>query len=130
MRAVDTNVLVRLIAADDEAQLKTAHKLLEEPFLILPTVVLEAVWVLSNVYRLPRSMIVDRLTTILGYSLASVVSGEALNWTLVHFLEGADFADMLHVALAADAEASSFATFDKSLASAAGDASLVIETLT
>lgn len=129
MRAIDTNVLVRLVTADDAAQLEIARAILDEPLLLLPTVVMETIWVLGSVYRLPRSMIAERLRRIFGYDLAHVTNGGEISWALDRFEAGADFADMLHLALAAHAGAKSFATFDRNLDKAAGGQGLVVEIL-
>ena len=118
MRALDTNIIVRLVARDDGAQVASAEALLSAPFLILPTVILEAVWVLRTTYALSPSEIVDRLGRVLGNEYAVVQSGRAILWAFRRYCEGADFADMLHIALANEAEAKSFATFDRRMAHA------------
>jgi len=110
MRAADTNISVRLITQDDPAQAQIAQGLLQEPMLILPTVLMETVWVLESTYKMPRSMVSHHLRQLLGYPLMQIESGEAVLWALDKFDEGADFADALHIALAAEAGASSFAT--------------------
>jgi predicted nucleic-acid-binding protein len=113
VRVLDTNVFVRLFAKDDERQLKTAAALLQEPFVVLPTILVELLWVLGSRYKLDRGRIADQLRAILGMPAANVVSPQAVEWALDRFEKGADFADMLHFALAEELEATSFATFDK-----------------
>ncbi len=50
MRAIDTDVLVRLIARDDSAQTAAAEAFVAEGAWVSPIVLTEAVWVLSSVY--------------------------------------------------------------------------------
>ncbi len=113
MRTLDTNVLVRLFVSDDERQEQIANALLEEPFLILPSVLIELIWVLSSRYKLKRAAFLPKLKVLLGTADANVVSDAAVMWALDRYEAGADFADMLHFALAEELEATSFATFDR-----------------
>lgn len=129
MRAIDTNVVVRLMVRDDADLLAVARTIVTAPFMILPTVVLEAEWVLRSSYRLSPAEIAGRLSRLLGNENAVVVSSEALHWALARMVEGADFADALHIALAAEAEALSFATFDRGAAGLDGD-TMTVELLT
>ena len=114
VRVLDTNVLVRLITRDNDAQVEIAEALLlEGPFLLLPSVLIEMVWVASSRYAMPRGKIATELRKLLGMANAVIVSSSAVAWALTRFADGADFADMLHFALAEELEATSFATFDK-----------------
>ncbi len=130
MRAVDTNVLIRLLIADDDAQLATAEQIISTQFLILPTVVMETVWVLTSNFRLSRAETADRLRRVLGVTTAILISEDAIFSALRQFEEGADFADMLHIALAAQASGTSFATFDQGIAKHSTKIQIPIETLT
>jgi predicted nucleic-acid-binding protein len=129
MRAVDTNIVVRLLARDNDDQLAIAEKLIGEPFLILPTVILEAVWVLQVTYKVSRSELALKLNDLLGNSNAILVSGDALKQAVDDYAIGGDFGDSLHLALAGEADAASFATFDKKLAKSRQQSSIQIETL-
>jgi predicted nucleic-acid-binding protein len=113
VRTLDTNILVRLFAQDDERQTRIAVDLLSEPHLLLPSVLIELVWVLKSRYTFDHPRIAAQLRAILGSDQAVVVSPNAVSWALDRFEAGADFADMLHYALAEELEAMSFATFDK-----------------
>lgn len=129
MRAIDTNIVVRLLARDDDNQLEIAENLIGSPFLVLPTVILEAVWVLQTTYRLSRGELVLKLNDFLGNTNAILVSADALKQAVQSYGSGGDFGDMLHLALAAEANAESFATFDQQLAKAGGHSAISIETL-
>ncbi len=129
MRAVDTNILIRLIVADDDKQVPVAETMISSPFLILPTVIMETVWVLTSNYRLKRSETAERLRRILGLATATLIAADAIFSALEQFEQGADFADMLHIALAAQASATSFATFDKSIIKRSLNTPIPLETL-
>ncbi len=121
MKAVDTNILVRLVTRDDERQAAAAEALVEAGnVLILPTVVLETEWVLRSRYGLSRRRIADGLTTLLGQPEIAVASGKAVAGALAAYAEGGDFADHLHFALAAEQGAAAFVTFDGDFVAVAG----------
>ncbi len=117
MLAIDTNIVVRLIARDDAAQVALAEALVSAPFLLLPTVMLESEWVLRARYVLPRVRIADGFAIIAGLPTATVASAPALAAAIARWRGGGDFADHLHQALAVEHEATGFATFDRKLAS-------------
>jgi predicted nucleic-acid-binding protein len=129
MRAVDANVLVRLVTQDDPEQAKIAQSLLHEPILILPTVLIETVWVLQSSYRMSRADISHHLSQILGYPLTQLIEGAAVRWAMDRFAAGADFADMLHLALASEAGGTCFSTLDSGVRKAAADRLESVETL-
>ncbi len=53
------------------------------------------------------------MRALLGATEAHLLSASAVMWALDRYEAGADFADMLHFALAEELGAASFATFDK-----------------
>ncbi len=115
MIALDTNVVVRLLVDDDPGQTRRARRLIERgPALVVPTVLLETEWVLRGAYNIRPESIVRSLRSLLGLPELSVGSADAVAQALEWFERGLDFADALHLALAADAE--EFATFDARLA--------------
>ena len=121
MRAVDTNILVRLVARDDLEQRPVARAVMAAgDVLILPTVLLEAEWVLRSRYRLPRRQIAEGLSTLCAQEGVAIASGKAVAAALEAYAEGGDFADHLHFALAAEQGATAFATFDRAFTAAGG----------
>jgi len=72
MRGLDTNVLVRYLAADDKKQLAAAEQIIEEcrrnrePLFLSAIVLCELVWVLARSYDQPKSALVDALEQILS----------------------------------------------------------------
>lgn len=114
MIAIDTNVLVRLLTADDAAQTRRAVALFEQGDIFLPkTVLLETEWVLRFSYQLSRPTIVTALKNVLGLAQVKVEDGFTLAAALTLFESGMDFADALH--LASSRDAAQFATFDTQL---------------
>lgn len=72
MRALDTNILVRFITADDSLQtnrvrelFRTAEEHHELLFVSLP-VTLELIWVLASTYDAPKADIAEALQHLLG----------------------------------------------------------------
>lgn len=74
MKAVDTNVLVRFLVQDDEAQSKIVNALLAEAELskqslfVSSLVVLEMIWVLQSSYQVPREAILLSIDELLSMS--------------------------------------------------------------
>lgn len=115
MIALDTNVVVRLLVADDPGQTRRARRLLESrTALVVPTVLLETEWVLRGAYDIGRPAIAASLHKLLGLPNVAVGNPEAVAQALAWFEAGLDFADALHLALAGEAEG--FVTFDTRLA--------------
>jgi len=114
MVAVDTNVLVRLIAQDDAAQVARAARLFQrEQVWIAKTVLLETEWVLRYVYGFMTKDITDALQGLAGLSAVHLEDPVAVNQALSWLDAGVDFADGLHLASCGDA--TRFASFDARL---------------
>jgi len=68
MRAVDTNVLVRLIARDDAAQVRAAEEFVETGAWVSHLALVETAWVLDAVYdRSAGEIALNRGVTIEDY---------------------------------------------------------------
>jgi predicted nucleic-acid-binding protein len=118
MIALDTNVIVRLVVADDLAQLKIARRIFQSADLWIPkTVLLETEWVLRYTYKLKRDAIHETFRRVLGYRRAQIEDRSAILQALNLYQEGFDFADALHLASSGDADR--LATFDKEFSKAA-----------
>jgi predicted nucleic-acid-binding protein len=115
MIAVDTNVAVRLLVADDETQANEARRLFEtHEVWIGATVLLEAAWVLTSVYELSTTDAAAALKRLLGLPNVRVEDAGIVAAALDASAIGLDFADALHLLRAPDDV--EFATFDRSLA--------------
>jgi predicted nucleic-acid-binding protein len=113
--ALDTNVVVRLLVRDDEAQTDRAAALVRGNDVLLTTsILLETEWVLRSKYRASREAILTGLRRLIALDRLTVdqptTAARALDW----FEAGLDLADALH--LASSAAAAGFATFDQELA--------------
>ncbi len=120
MITVDTNVVVRYLAKDDEAQTIEATQLFSDnECFVQQTVLLEVVWVLCsrNGHNWERSAVIERVRHLL--SLPRIVVhqpatvAQALHW----YAAGMDFADALHLANTVGP----FATFDRRLSNKASN---------
>ena len=122
MIALDTNVLVRYLVEDDEAQSRRATKLIEatiareDELFVSDVVMCETVWVLSSAYPFSRNEITDALAGLLRARSVIFTSTDRLARSLEAYRNGkGDFADYLIRELAREAGAETVATFDKSL---------------
>jgi predicted nucleic-acid-binding protein len=114
--AIDTNVLVRLLVNDDEAQGSRARATFEaEDIWIGKTVVLESFWVLRSVYEFDDMSIAHAIEGALGLPRVRVEDAEGVKLALAAVADRIDIADALHVATASR-DARAFATFDRVLA--------------
>ncbi len=118
--AIDTNVLVRLLVRDDEAQFQAARRLVAqaeaagEPLLIVLGALLETEWVLRSRYRLDKASIATAFAQLLEadgivFEHEPTVEEALFIWSQ-H--AGADFADCLLSARAAQLGRTRFVTFD------------------
>jgi len=127
MPALDTNVLVRYLVRDDNAQLAAAKRLISRsvagnlPLFVPVTVVLELEWILRSSFHYGKDDVLHVLSNLLSAAELSFESERALEVALQLFRKGAaDFADCLHIALAVQAGAQPFWTFDKGAAKIQG----------
>jgi predicted nucleic-acid-binding protein len=116
--AVDTNVLVRLLVADNAGQAVRAASLFRaNRIFIAKSVLLETEWVLRHLYKFRPIEILRTLQRLLGLENVTVEDPSAAADALQMLEKGLDFADALH--LASSAQAERFATFDAKLAARA-----------
>lgn len=120
MKAVDTNVLVRLIIRDDPDQLKRAEAFCQQGVIVSLTVAMETEWVLRSRYAMSRAAVHAGFRTLMETDCFNFDKESALHWVLERYAAGAGFADMIHLVDASDADG--FGTFDMALATKAGSA--------
>ena len=114
MVAVDTNVLVRLLAKDHAGQAARAVAVFRAgPVFVPKTVLLECEWVLRYSYARPAASIVLAFLGVLGLPNVTVEDAPAVHLAIRMLERGVDFADALH--LASSAGATQFVTFDAQL---------------
>ena len=98
MTAIDTNIIVRLIARDDPSQYAQARDLVGSTICFVPeTVLLEVAWVLKSGYGASRPQIHAELTAVLGLPNIRVTDPERIRKALQWYAEGLDFGDALHL---------------------------------
>lgn len=111
MKAIDTNIIARVLLNDDAEQAATAAALLREGPLFVPlTVMLELEWVLRGVAGLSRETIQDALRKVFGLKSLVIEHDERVRVALDLHRQGFDFADALH--LVASRHCSELLTFD------------------
>jgi predicted nucleic-acid-binding protein len=119
MAAADTNVLVRLLVANDPAQTRRALAYLEarRPLWVSTVVLVETVWVLTAVYGWSKAQILAMLETATDSRDFAFQLIEAVRAAIAVYASGkADFSDCLALELAHAEGHLPFATFDKATA--------------
>jgi len=118
MAAADTNVVLRLLLEDDDAQTRAAGAFLRAkgPLFVSHVVLAEVVWVLTSVHGFGRadlSGFVEMLLATDGLELQDpIVVKDALE---AHRSSKADFSDCLVLAIARRSGALPIGTFDRKL---------------
>lgn len=102
MLGVDTNVLVRFLVRDDEAQFEKARKLIKREVaagrgvFVSHLVLLETEWVLRSRYGLSKALIADTVSGLLNATDVQFEDEPAIEEALFTWKDsGADFADCL-----------------------------------
>jgi predicted nucleic-acid-binding protein len=117
MRAVDTNVLIRLITQDDPRQFATASQWVEGGVWVSLLALAEAVWVLSAVYERARDEIASAVEALLNHKDLVLQDAELVAAAVVEFRERprVSFSDCLLLELARKAGHLPLGTFDRDL---------------
>ena len=122
MRAVDTNVLVRLIARDDLRQAAAAESFVEKGAWVPVLALAEATWVLSSVYDLDSARLATAIEMLLSHASLVLQDQEAVEGALELFRAkpSLGFSDCLMLALAQKAGHLPLGTFNRNLAKLEG----------
>lgn len=123
MIALDTNILIRVLVADDPKQTATAERLLREASeegelcFISDPVLCETEWVLDRSYRISRAEILTVFESLLSRrNLFAFEDPGVLRKALDAYRKGkADFSDFLIGAKAEAQGARTIFTFDRAL---------------
>jgi predicted nucleic-acid-binding protein len=125
--AVDTNVLVRFLVRDDEAQFKRATAFFEqaqqadEPVFVSDLVLVYLVWVLRRAYRVGKAEVVRTLTDLVRARHVQLESTTLVERAITAYTRGrGDFADYIVRERARLAGCDNIATFDEALLSESG----------
>jgi predicted nucleic-acid-binding protein len=117
MRAVDTNVLVRLVTRDDAEQAAVAEAFIALGAWVSHLVLAEAMWVLASVYDLGPSAIVTAVEMLLNHRDLSLQDADVVAAALTHFRKRPKlgFSDCLVLEVARKAGHTPLGTFDREL---------------
>jgi predicted nucleic-acid-binding protein len=127
MRALDTNVLVRYLVADDARQLAAADRIIDECrrdgeaiFLAAP-VLCELVWVLERCYQQSKAEVLAILDSVLGSPYFRMEHGDLVRQSVNAYREGkGNFPDYLIGEISRHAGCRDVVTFDRDLRGAPG----------
>jgi predicted nucleic-acid-binding protein len=122
VRAVDTNVLVRLIARDDAKQVAAAEAFVSLGAWVSLVVLVEATWVLTSVYERGPTEVATAVEMLLNHQHLTVQDPDAVAAALAEFRArpAVGFSDCLVLAVARKAGHLPLGTFDRNLARLSG----------
>jgi predicted nucleic-acid-binding protein len=122
MRAVDTNVLVRVLTRDDSQQTVLAEAYIAPGAWVSILALVEAMWVLARVYALGPSDLIEVLEKLLNHRQFVLQDSDAVEGALELFRAkpSLGFADCLMLQVAKKAGHLPLGTFDRNLAKVEG----------
>jgi predicted nucleic-acid-binding protein len=117
MRAVDTNVLVRLLTRDDEKQLAAAEAFVENGAWVPHLALAEATWVLASVYDKQPPAIAKAIEMLLEHQQLTIQDADAVSAAVAQYRRRpkVGFSDCLLVEIARKAGHGPLGTFDRDL---------------
>jgi predicted nucleic-acid-binding protein len=122
MRAVDTNVLVRLITRDDPKQVSAAESFVGRGAWVSHVALVEAVWVLMSVYELEPPAVAMAVEMLLNHRDLTIQDSDSVAAALGQYRTkpAVGFSDCLVLEVARKAGHLPLATFDKDLGKLSG----------
>ena len=118
MLAIDTNVLVRLIARDDADQVTAAEDFVGKGAWVSHLVLAETVWVLDSVFELSRAQLATAVDMLLNHQQLTLQDPDVVTAALLHFRSRTTvgFSDCLVLEIARKSGHLPLGTFDRNLA--------------
>jgi len=115
VRAVDTNVLVRLLTRDDAKQLAAAEAFVARGAWVSHLVLAEATWVLASVYERKPAQIATAVEMLLNHQHLTLQDSEAVAAAVASFRRrpALGFSDCLVLEVARKAGHLPVGTFDR-----------------
>jgi len=115
MRAVDTDVVVRLIARDDRKQTASAEAFVSKGGWVSQLVLVETTWVLDSVFGLTHKQLVLAIQMLLNHQDLVLQDPDVVASALAHYRNRpkVDFSDCLILEVARKAGHTPVATFDR-----------------
>lgn len=122
MRAVDTNVLVRLIVRDDRKQVASAEEFVAKGAWVSHIVLAETCWVLESVYELHPELMALTIEMLLNHAHITIQEADVVEAALESFRErpSIQFSDHLIVEIARGSGHMPLGTFDRDLSKVEG----------
>lgn len=117
MRAVDTNLLVRLLARDDPAQVAAAEAFVSKGAWVSHLVLAETIWVLTSTYDLGPQKAATAVDMLLSHKDLTLQDPDTVTVALEQFRARPKlgFSDCLVLAIARKAGHLPLGTFDRNL---------------
>jgi predicted nucleic-acid-binding protein len=118
MRAVDTNLLVRLLVRDDPKQVKAAEAFIAPGAWISHLVLAESLWVLDAVFERKPAQIAEAVSLLIEHESLVVQDADRVEAALALFRKrpALGFSDCLSLEIARKAGHLPLGTFDRALA--------------
>ena len=118
MRAVDTNLLVRLIVRDDPAQVAAAEAFVAGGAWVSHLVLAETIWVLDAVHDRSAAQLAAAIEMLLNHEQLSIQDAEVVAQALAQYRSrpALGFSDCLVLEIARKAGHLPLGTFDRGLA--------------
>ena len=118
MRALDTNLLVRLVVRDDADQVNAAETFVSKGVWVSHLVLAETLWVLDAVYNRSPAQIASAVERLLNHKELTLQDADAVALALEHFRSrpSLGFSDCLVLEIARKAGHLPLGTFDRNLA--------------
>lgn len=117
MRAVDTNLLVRLLVRDDDKQVAVAEAFVQHGAWVSHLVLAETVWVLDAVYDRTPLQLAKAIELLLDHKHLALQDADVVHAALAQFAArpSLGFSDCLVLEIARKAGHTPLGTFDKAL---------------
>jgi len=115
VRAIDTNVVVRLATRDDARQARAADECIASGAWVSQVVLAEAIWVLTSLYGASRAAVAEAVSELLDHATIVVQDADVVRAALAHFMpsNSLSFTDCLILEIARKAGHTPVATFDR-----------------
>jgi predicted nucleic-acid-binding protein len=122
MRAVDTNLLVRLIVRDEPAKVAAAEAFVAGGAWVSHLVLAETIWVLDAVHERSAAQLAAAIEMLLNHEQLSIQDAEVVAQALARFRSrpALGFSDCLVLEIARKAGHLPLGTFDRGLAKLEG----------
>jgi predicted nucleic-acid-binding protein len=117
MRAIDTNVLVRLVTRDDPAQVRSAEDFVAKGAWVSHLVLAETVWVLESNYEFDARSIAESVGMLLNHAQIVTQDADVVGAALAEFRSrpATGFSDCLILEIARRNGHLPLGTFDRDL---------------